>query len=147
MTSASDAPRYEEDFAARLEDQSRRLRRGKTAALDLDNLAEELDTMGRGERREIRHRQTVLLTHLLKLSIQPKRRSHSSLATVSEQRDAIAEILADSPSLRAYPAETLDPCYRAARAAAARETGLPLARFPEDCPFEPSRILDPEWLP
>jgi Domain of unknown function DUF29 len=74
MASPQNAPGYEEDFVAWLEDQARRARRGDTEGLDLDNIAEELEGMARSDRREIRSRLTVLLVHLLKCSVPPKAR-------------------------------------------------------------------------
>jgi Domain of unknown function DUF29 len=67
MTAPSNAPAYEADFVAWLEDQAQHARRGEISALDLENIAEELEGMARSDRREIRNRLTVLLTHLLKV--------------------------------------------------------------------------------
>jgi hypothetical protein len=66
MAAPRDVPTYEEDFVAWLEDQAQHARRGEIDALDLENIAEELEGMARSDRREIRNRLTVLLTHLLK---------------------------------------------------------------------------------
>jgi hypothetical protein len=147
MPRPSNAIAYEQDFVAWLEEQARYLRRGETDALDLENLAEELEGMARSDRREIRNRLTVLLIQLLMCLVQPARRSHSCIATIGEQRRRIRSIIDDSPSLRSYPASLLAKCYAEARAAAADETGIPKARFPEDCPFELEAVLDPGWLP
>lgn len=147
MTEPGNAPAYEDDFVAWLEDQAQRARRGETAALDLDNIAEELEGMARSDRREIRNRLTVLLAHLLKCLVQQKRRSSNWMGTIAEQRYGIAQLIEDSPSLRGYPAESLDRCYPAARRKAAREMRLPIDNLPERCPFEPEVVLDPDWLP
>src|SRR5713101_3404833 len=85
MTRPENTPSYDEDFVAWLEDQARRARRGETGELDLENIAEELEGMARSDRREIRNRLIVLLLHLLKYSVQPKRRSSGWLATIGEQ--------------------------------------------------------------
>jgi hypothetical protein len=142
-----DAPSYEEDFVAWLEDQARRARGGDVEGLDLENIAEELEGLARSDRREIRSRLTVLLTHLLKYLVQPQKRSSSWLETIDEQRDGIAELIEDSPSLRVFPAEILDRAYPAARRKAARQTRLPEREFPEHCPFDIEAVLDPRWLP
>ena len=141
------APAYEEDFVAWLEDQAQRARRGETDGLDLENIAEELEGMARSDRREIRNRLTVLLIHLLKYMVQPRRRSSGWIGTIGEQRRRIATVIDDSPSLRGYPSEILDRCYAAARPRAVLETGLPESAFPESCPFGVEEILDPRWLP
>jgi hypothetical protein len=147
MTAPSNATAYEEDFVAWLEDQARHARRGEIEALDLENIAEELEGMARSDRREIRNRLTVLLTHLLKYIMQPRRRLSSWLGTISHQRIRISSILEDSPSLRSYPAEVSDNCYAAARRQAATETRLSEGRFPAACPFTIDDALDLDWLP
>jgi Domain of unknown function DUF29 len=141
------APTYEEDFVAWLEDQAGRARRGEVDGLDLENIAEELEGLARSDRREIRNRLTVLLTHLLKYMFQARRRSRSWLATIAEQRTQIATVMDDSPSLGPFPASILDRCYAEARSRAAVETGLAQRTFPEQCPFDVETLLDPRWFP
>ena len=75
MTRPANAPAYEDDFVAWLEDQAQRARRGEIDALDLENIAEELEGMARSDRREIRNRLTVLLVHLLKCLVQTEKTS------------------------------------------------------------------------
>ncbi len=147
MTMPANAPAYENDFVAWLEDQAARARRGEVDALDLENIAEELEGMARSDRREIRNRLTVLLAYLLKCSVQPKRRSSSWLGTIAEQRDGITQLLEDSPSLRDFPAEALERCFPAARRNAARQMRLSPSAFPERCPFLIEEVLEPCWLP
>ncbi len=147
MTRPANAPAYEADFVAWLEDQARRARCGDLDALDLENIAEELEGMARSDRREIRNRLTVLLIHLLKCLVRPGKRSASWLGTIAEQRDGIAVLLEDSPSLWAYPAEILSRCYPSARRKAAYQMRLSERAFPEQCPFAIGEVLDPRWLP
>lgn len=147
MTRRGNAPGYEEDFVAWLEDQARHARRGETDALDLENIAEELEGMARSDRREIRNRLTVLLAHLLKCWARPSRHSSSWLGTIAEQRDGLAHLIEDSPSLRAYPAQILEGCYPSARRNAARQMRLAERAFPDRCPFSIEEALDPHWLP
>jgi hypothetical protein len=147
MTRTANAPSYEEDFVAWLEDQARRARRGEAGELDLENIAEELEGVARSDRREIRNRLIVLLIHLLKYSVQPRRRSSNWVATIGEQRSRIATVIDDSPSLKSFPGSILDHCYVDARSRAALETGLPESDFPERCPFGVDQVLDPRWLP
>ena len=103
--------------------------------------------MARSDRREIRNRLTVLLLHLLKHEFQPRRRSRGWRATIAEQRQRIAAVIEDSPSLQLFPASILDRCYADARSQAALETGLTSAAFPERCRFSLGQVLDPDWLP
>jgi hypothetical protein len=147
MTQQQNAPAYEEDFVGWLEDQARHARRREIDALDLENIAEELEGMARSDRREIRNRLTVLLAHLLKCLVQPHKRSSSWLGTIAEQRFQIAELLEESPSLRDYPGEILDRYYPFARRNAARQMRLSESALPERCPFGIEEVLDHAWLP
>ena len=147
MTRTANAPSYEEDFVAWLEDQAQRARRGQAGELDLKNIAEELEGMARSDRREIRKRLVVLLIHLLKHSAQPRRRSSGWLAAIGEQRSRIATVIDDSPSLKSFPGTILERCYADARSRAALETGSPESDFPDRCPFGVDEALEPRWLP
>jgi hypothetical protein len=122
-------------------------RRREIDGLDLENIAEELEGMARSDRREIRNGLTVLLVHLLKYMVQPRRQSGGWLGTIGEQRDRIATVMDDSPSLDSFPASILDRCYAAARSRAALETRLPESAFHERCPYGIEAVLDLGWLP
>jgi hypothetical protein len=147
MTQRQNAPGYEEDFAAWLEDQAQHARRGEIDALDLENIAEELEGMARSDRREIRNQLTVLLIHLLKYRFQPHRRSSGWLGTIGEQRSRIATVIDDSPSLQAFPSAIVGQCYAEARLRTAMQTRLPQTTFPTECPFGIAEVLDLAWLP
>ncbi len=138
---------YDEDFALWSTEQAALLRAGRFDELDRENLAEEIESLGRSDRREIGRRLKVLLVHLLKWRFQPERQKGGWKATIRGQRVEIAKVIGESPSLRRYPAEVLDDEYRTARADAADETGLPEATFPATCPFTIEQILDPDFLP
>ena len=139
---ARNAPAYEQDFVAWLDDQAQRARRGEIDGLDLENIAEELEGMARSDRREIRNRLVVLLIHLLKHQFQPRRRSRGWQATIAEQWQRIVAVIEESPSLATYPESIIDRCYADARLRAALETGLPESLFPERCPFAVEQVLD-----
>lgn len=141
MTLSTNTPLYEQDVVAWLENQAQPGRRGEVEALDLENIAEELEGMARSDRREIRNRLTVLLIDLLKYMLPPKRRSRSWMATIGEERRRIASIINDSPSLRFFPAAIVSECYSETRIGAADETGLPKGSFAESCPFELDAVL------
>jgi hypothetical protein len=136
---------YEGDFFAWTEEQGRLLRARNAAGLDWDNLAEEIETLGRSERSEIRSRLVVLLHHLLKWHFQPGKRKHGWSASIIEARDQLDEQLTSSPSLRSYPAAVLAKQYEVARLRAADETGLPLDSFPVECPYSMAEILDEDF--
>jgi len=122
---------YEADFALWAESQAAALRDGRFADLDLPNLSEEIDALGRRDRRELRSRLTTLSVHLLKLLYQPERASGSWRGTIVEQATRIGELLEDSPSLLQHVAAFTDSAYGNARRQAAAETGLPIETFPE----------------
>ena|SRR5271166_4664927 len=147
MPRPSNAPAYEEDFVAWLEDQARHARRGEIEALDLENIAEELEGMARSDRREIRNRLTVLVIHLLKCWAKSETRPASWLGNIAEQRDQITMLIEDSPSLRSFPQQILDRCYPSARRKAAVQMRLRETFFPNSCPFRVDEILDAGWFP
>jgi hypothetical protein len=136
---------YDLDFNLWLSQTVELLRAGRWAELDLENLIDELESMSKRDKREILSRLKVLLMHLLKWKYQPDRRTNSWRATIRENREEIAQILEDSPSLKDYPAVVLDKAYRSARASAADETGIELEIFPEICPFSIEAVLEEEF--
>ena len=102
---------YDQDLHRWTIEQSAALRRRAGNELDWDNLAEEIEALGRSDRREIESRLEILLTHLLKLAYQPHEASPSWRGSVREARNRIARIIEESPSLRAYPAAELKRAY------------------------------------
>ena len=138
---------YDDDFVAWAEEQARLLRAGEFSHIDAENVAEEMEDMGRSIRRELRDRLAILTMHLLKWQYQSGHRSPSWSATIREQREQIAELLDESPSLKASPANELPKIYRLALTKALGETGLPEATFPAACPFTPEQILAEDFLP
>lgn len=141
------AAAYDEDFFAWTEEQARLLRSGQFSDLDIENIAEELESMGRSDRREIETRLTVLLAHLLKWQVQVGFRSRSWSATIREQRERIADLLAELPSLQSCVTSMRPALYQRAIRSAADETGLSEHSFPAERPFTPEQLLDPGFLP
>jgi hypothetical protein len=117
MTRIGRLAAYDEDFALWSSEQAALLRAGDLDTLDRENLAEEIESLGRSDRREIEHRLTVLLVHLLKWRFQPEQQKGGWKATIRGQRVGIAKIIGESPSLRRHPSAVLDDEYRTARAA------------------------------
>src|SRR6266404_8740955 len=143
---------YEEDFYAWTVEQARLLRSGEFSSIDVANVAEEIESLGRGDKRELESRLTVLLMHLLKWQIQSKMRSRSWSGTILEQRRRIAKLLKEkllkeSPSLLPFVNEALAEAYSDALEAASNETGLPETEFPTECPFTPDEVLSRAFLP
>jgi hypothetical protein len=138
---------YEEDFALWSAEQAALIRAGKFERVDLENVAEEIESLGTSDRHQIANRLEVLLTHLLKWERQPEHRSRSGSSTIRSQREAILDLLEESPSLKPYPATQIAKRYPRARDKAAEETTIFLNNFPETCPYTIEQVLDPDFLP
>ncbi|MCW5713274.1 MAG: DUF29 domain-containing protein [Bauldia sp.] len=138
---------YERDFFAWTQEQARLLRERRFDELDLQNLIDEVESVGRSERREIASRLEILLAHLLKWRFQPGLRTPSWRRTIRDQRTEIRRVLNDNPSLRSFPSETLNLSYAAGCHRAADETGIDASLFPEECPFTIDQVLNHEFLP
>jgi hypothetical protein len=142
--------RYDTDFYAWTQAQAAALRGKEWAALDVENIAEEIDSLGRSDRRAITHQLERLLTHLLKWAYQPQQRSRygrSWSRSLYQARAAINDPIEESPSLQDYPAQRMTLAYRRALRLAADDTGLPPATFPAACPWSLEQILDEDFLP
>jgi hypothetical protein len=137
----------EEDYHAWLVEQAAHLRARRFGALEVEELAEELEDMGRSERRAVESHLKNLLLHLLKWSRQAKRRSRSGRESIDTSRDALFDLLDDSPSLRPYLSAFLERQYPRARRSAANQTGTAERRLPAVCPFTLTQILDREFFP
>lgn len=137
---------YNQDFYVWTMEQTDLLRRHKPDWMDWENVAEELESMGKEDRRELVSRLTVLLMHLAKRYWQAEKRSPSWSGTIEEQREQIELILNDSPSLRSFIQYSFQEAWGRAIKKAARETGLPLSTFPEACPWPIEDVLG-DWMP
>jgi hypothetical protein len=138
---------HDQDFYAWAMKSAESLRQGRIADLDIEHLAEEIEDMGRGIKRALAHRLTVLLAHLLKWEFQPEFRSRSWRYTIIEQRDAITDLLEESPSLKHGLEEVASKAYQRAVRDAADETELKTTVFPAQCPWSLERALDAEYWP
>ena len=131
---------YIEDETAWLERMSELVRYRCLTEIDFDNLTEYLSDMARRDRREVKSRLTVLLTHWLKWEHQPEKRSGSWKATIAHQRQELADD-AGSGVLRNHADEVLADAYGNAVERAALETGLPATAFPAECPYSIDQLL------
>jgi hypothetical protein len=141
------SPLYDRDFYAWSREQADLLRSGKLAEADIEHIAEEIDSMGRTEKRELISRLDVLLLHLLKWLYQPGKRGPSWEASIFVQRDRLADHLDDNPSLRPLLPQAMASAYRIARREAVAETGLPGGTFPDVCPWMADEVLDDGFWP
>ncbi|MGK7877059.1 MAG: DUF29 domain-containing protein [Xenococcaceae cyanobacterium] len=138
---------YEQDYCLWIEETVKILREGRLSELDIPNLIEEMEDMGKSQKQAFRSNLRVLLMHLLKWKYQKVRRSNSWCYTIVEHRKRLKEALKDSPSLKPYLAEVFDECYRDARDLASAETALPLDTFPIETPFSLEETLNSDYLP
>jgi hypothetical protein len=138
---------YQTDFYAWAMEQAALLRAGRLSSADIANIAEEIESVGRAERRELVNRLAVLLLRLLKWRFQPGFRCASWNSTIREQRIRLRSDLKDNPSLKATVDEALAEAYELAVIGAARETGLPEGDFPKSSPFRYEQVIDDRFWP
>ena len=138
---------YEKDFYAWSLEQAALLRTGKAGEADLENIAEEIESMGKTEKRELISRLTVLLLHLIKWRFQPGVRGRSWRLSIEGQRLDIKDLLEDNPSLEPMVAGSIASAWRRALIEAERETGLPASTFPAGCPWEARDLLSDSFWP
>ena len=130
-----------------LNEQAARLRLLRVPGIDSENLAEEIESLARRDRRELASRSRALLMHLLKWEHQAAGRGKSWRSAILEQRQAMDLILADSPSLQSAMPDIVQTAYRQAVAQAVNETNLPKATFPAACEWTAGQVLSPDFLP
>lgn len=138
---------YETDVVAWAEEQVALLRTGHWALIDVAHIAEEIEAVGKSDRRELLHRLAVLISHLMKWKYQPRLRGRGWANIIMEQRDSIEDVLTDSPSLRGllHDPDWLARMYRRARNMTIRETGFD--DLPQECPWPVDTVLAPEFFP
>jgi len=139
--------RYEDDLFAWTQEQAALLRAHAVDGLDWENLAEEIESMGGRDRRELESRLAVVLLHLLKWQAQPALRGSSWRKSLRTQRREIRKLLKQSPSLRREVPGLIREAYADAVKDAIDETGLRADAFPSACPYAPDAVLDEDHLP
>ena len=138
---------YNSDFYGWTQEQAALLKAGRLSEIDIENLIEEVETMGRSEKRELNSRLTVLLVHLLKWQFQPIRRGNSWRITIEQQRLEFKDVLDDNPSLKPLLDVILQQAYTKAKVAASKETAIDKSVFPEQCPWSFLQLLDVDYYP
>lgn len=136
---------HDNDFYAWTQEQAYLLRNRQFHQIDVANIAEEIEDMGRSEKRELESRLEILIMHLLKWQFQPHLRSRSWQLTIKEQRIRLEKLLQENPSLNSCLSDSLAKIYQLAIISAERETGL--SSFPEKCPYSLTEIFSSEFLP
>lgn len=140
-------PLYDQDFYGWANQQAQLLRAGKLSEADLEHIAEEIESMGKTEKRELISRLAVLLLHLLKWEYQPVRRGSSWSRTIRVQRRDLTMHMKDNPSLKSIIPEAMENAYGNALIEAADETGFPESTFPSSCPWTFDQVMSAEFWP
>ena len=143
----SNALLHDQDFYAWANEQAGLLRAGRLSEADIEHIAEDIESMGKTEKRELVNRLSVLLRHMLKWQFEPDRRGASWEVTVRNRRRALTRHLADNPSLKSQLPEAIADAYGDARGEAYAETGLPEAMFPAVCPWAYEQLMDQTFWP
>lgn len=138
---------YERDFYGWTQEQAALLKSGRLNELDIANLIEEVETMGRSEKRALESRLTVLLLHLLKWQYQPVRRGRSWQLTIKTQRLEFLKVLRDNPGLKPSLDQCLADAYQMAALRASDETALDESVFPETCPWILADVIRQDFFP
>jgi uncharacterized protein DUF29 len=139
------AASYDRDFYSWSLEQARLVREGQWQAIDRDNVAEEIESLGREQFNKLESALPVLVLHMLKWDSQTDLRSRSWALSIRTQRIELADVIDDNPGLKPRIGEAIARAYRKARLDAARETGLDEARFPEQCPYGWDEIVSREF--
>ena len=138
---------YETDFYAWTQQQAKLLKHREWSQLDLPNLIEEIESLGKQQRAELRNRLSILIGHLLKWEYQVSKRSRSWVNTICIQRIDILELLKENLSLKPYLQEALQTAYVKGMLLASTETNLPRKTFPENCPYGLEDIFSDHFYP
>jgi hypothetical protein len=144
-------PLYDTDYYAWIQEQVRALRAGDAGRIDRENVAEELDDLGKSVQRELESRLELILSHLLKWIHQPDKRTASWENTILEQRERVADHLSKNPSLRGSLDDAIESAYHYARGAAGSDMGIGPREwrrlFPAKCPWSRLEVLNTSYLP
>lgn len=139
--------RYEDDVYGWALEQAAALRRRAANEVDWENVAEEIESLGRQQASELNSRFIVLCAHLLKWMYQPQRQSRSWAATIREQRRQIQRLMKVNPSLQSLENGEFLDAYETARLRASGETDVDVETFPASPPFTLDQAKDLDWMP
>jgi hypothetical protein len=150
---------YDKDFYAWTQEQARVLRQAAAdrlnVPLDLENLAEEVEGMGRAERRAVESALACIVEHLLKLEFSPAADPVQGWRrTIRRERRKLERLLEENPSLATQ--ERLEAALKKAWPDAADEAAgsmedygeaAAVATMPTECPYGLEQIRDVKWFP
>lgn len=148
---------YDSDFQHWLEKTINYLKNQQFSQLDIQHLVEELEDLGRSEKKALESNLMILMAHLLKLKIQnnvPEQMKGSWYDSVVEHRQRVCKSLRDTPSLKSYLEMAVQSAYPDARKVAIKEGklakfGIPIPPeeiYPATCPFTLKQLLDDDFM-
>jgi len=138
---------YEQDFNLWLEETVNLLKTRQLSLIDYENLIEEIESMGKRDKKALESNLEQILMHLLKWQYQKNKRSNSWRYSIIEHRNRLKKDFRDSPSLKPYFDNVLEDCYQTAREFTSEQTGLDIKTFPVNLPFTKEQILSSNYLP
>jgi len=133
---------YDKDFYKWANTQSKLLKKGEFEKLDINNLIEEIESLGRSEKRTLRNYLVNLLMHMLKVKFQPERHGKSWDSSIRFSKKEVLEVLKDNPSLKPKLKDIFFDAYDSARLKASSETDLDVSVFPKDCPWTIEEVIN-----
>lgn len=140
-------PKYEEDFYGWAMANASLLKKGKFNEADMNHIIEEMEALGRSNRRELVSRLGVLIAHLMKWQYQASLRKGGWQGTIERQRIEINDVLEENPSLKSQIEEVTPKAYKYALSILKEETPLDLKSFPSECPYTFVQMIDDGFLP
>ena len=150
QTSKSVKNLYNQDYQKWLKFTAKKLRSGHFDEVDWENLVEEIEDMGRSEKRALASLLTRLFEHLLKLSYWESEREYNAnkwRAEITTFRVQIKKLVQESPSLKPYLDKIITECYLDARKITSRLTGFKIEIFSSEVIASIEQILDEDWFP
>ncbi len=141
ISTGAELPRIDDTYRWAFE-QAAHLRAGRFDQVDIMNVADEIESVGKSEFRSFASGLEVILIHMLKWDHQPSKRSRSWILSILEHRRRVREDLDDNPSLKSREAEAIQRAYGTARLRASRETKQRLDVFPEECAYGWEQIME-----
>lgn len=138
---------YEEDFYSWTQRNTELLRQKRFSEVDFENVIEEIESIGRREKRELKNRLGDLILTLLKWTVQKSYQNEIEKMRIKEKRIRVFEILDDSPSLESELSKNLEKIYEISVLRAIAETGFGEKMFNKNCPFTLDQCLDFNFFP
>lgn len=141
---------YDRDFYLWVQTTVQLLQERQLDRIDFESLIEEVESMGKREKKELKSRLTTLIEHLLKLKYWESEKANNARGwrqTVVEQRRQIQYLLEDSPSLKVLLFEVWTECYGNSRKDIIRKYELDPELFPAEPELMLDKILDEDYLP